>query len=46
MPNGQSFLFINKGHGIGGKDWYDMVIQFLNYPYKKVSPPNEGIIRI
>jgi len=46
MPNGQSFLFINRGHGVGGKDWYDMVIQFLNHPYKKVSPENEGIVRI
>ncbi|HWW41541.1 alpha/beta fold hydrolase, partial [Pedobacter sp.] len=46
MPNGQSFLFINRGHGVGGKDWNDMVIQFLNHPYKRVSPPNEGIIRI
>jgi len=46
MPNGQSFMFINRGHGVGSKDWYDMVLQFLNHPYKKVSPANEGIMRI
>jgi pimeloyl-ACP methyl ester carboxylesterase len=44
MPNGQSFLFMNRGHGIGGKDWNGMVQQFLNNPYKKVLPANVNII--
>lgn len=44
MPNGQSFLFINRGHGVGGKDWYNMVQQFLNDPYKKVPSPNANVV--
>jgi pimeloyl-ACP methyl ester carboxylesterase len=44
MPNGQSFLFINRGHGVGSKEWYDMVYQFLDNPYKKILPPNASII--
>jgi hypothetical protein len=44
MPNGQSFLFINRGHGVGSKEWYDMVYQFLDDPYKKILPPNASII--
>jgi len=46
MPNGQSFLFINRGHGVGGKDWYAMVQQFLNHPYEKVLPPNGNVVRL
>jgi pimeloyl-ACP methyl ester carboxylesterase len=44
MPNGQSFVFINRGHGVGSKDWYNMVSQFLNNPYKKVPSPNSAIV--
>lgn len=44
MPNGQSFVFINRGHGVGSKAWYDMVLQFLNAPYQKIVPPNTNII--
>lgn len=44
MPKGQSFLFVNRGHGVGGKDWYTMVRQFLAEPYQKVIPPNANII--
>lgn len=46
MPNGQSFLFINKGHGVGSKEWYEMVRQFLNEPYKKIITPNANIVRL
>jgi pimeloyl-ACP methyl ester carboxylesterase len=44
MPNGQCFLFINRGHGVGGKDWFDMTQQFLDNPYGKVEVKNGHII--
>lgn len=46
MPNGQSFLFINRGHGVGSKAWYTMVAQFLDDPFKKITPPDAGIIAL
>lgn len=40
MPNSQCFLFTNKGHGVGGKDWHAMTQEFLDNPYKKIVPGN------
>jgi pimeloyl-ACP methyl ester carboxylesterase len=44
MPNAQTFLFINKSHGIGGKEFYEMTKEFLDNPYQKIDPPNEKVI--
>ena len=44
MPNAQSFLFLNRGHGVGSKDWYKMMCEFLNDPYKKVQVTNADIV--
>ena len=44
MPNAQTFLFINRSHGVGGKDWFEMTQNFLNDPYQKVESNNTAII--
>jgi len=44
MPNGQRFLFINRAHGVYGKDWSGLVQQFLDNPYHTLASPNKNII--
>jgi pimeloyl-ACP methyl ester carboxylesterase len=44
MPNAQTFLFINRSHGVGGKDWDKMTQQFLDNPYQKIEAVNNGVI--
>ncbi|MES2777761.1 MAG: alpha/beta hydrolase [Bacteroidota bacterium] len=44
MPNAQSFLFINRGHGVGGTPFRQMIQAFLDNPHNKVASPNEKII--
>jgi hypothetical protein len=44
MPNGQCFLFINRSHGVSGKDWWSMTQQFIDNPYQKVESNNATII--
>jgi hypothetical protein len=46
LQNGQAFLFLNKGHGVGTKEWYGMVQQFLAAPYKPVTMPAIDVIRL
>ena len=43
MPNSQCFLFANKGHGVGGKDWHAMTQEFLDNPFKKIESGNSNI---
>lgn len=42
MPAAQSFLFLNRGHGVAGRTWFRMTRDFLNHPEQKlrVSDPN------
>jgi pimeloyl-ACP methyl ester carboxylesterase len=44
MPNTQRFLFINKSHGVGGKDMDEMVKQFLDHPYQKIESTNKDML--
>jgi len=44
MPNAQTFLFINRGHGVGGKTWNDMTQQFLDNPAQKIEPGSKAVI--
>jgi pimeloyl-ACP methyl ester carboxylesterase len=44
MPNAQCFLFINRSHGVGGKDFYEMTQNFLNAPYQKLESKNNEVI--
>jgi hypothetical protein len=44
MPNGQRFLFLNRSHGVYGRDWAGLVQQFLNNPYKKVTSENPAVV--
>ncbi|MES2277306.1 MAG: alpha/beta fold hydrolase [Bacteroidota bacterium] len=44
MPNGQRFLFLNRSHGIYGKDWSNLVQQFLNNPYKTATSGNPMVV--
>ena len=44
MPNAQCFLFTNRSHGVGGKEFHKMIQAFLDHPYNKVESPNEEII--
>lgn len=44
MPNSQCFLFINRGHGVSGKDFYEMTQQFIDEPYRKVIPQSKDVI--
>lgn len=43
MPNAQSFLFMNRTHGVGGKDFYEMTQAFLDDPYARLVPPNANV---
>ncbi|MVN90318.1 alpha/beta fold hydrolase [Mucilaginibacter sp. HME9299] len=44
MPHAQSFLFLKKGHGVGGSTWNVMMREFLNNPYKKVQVSNPDVV--
>ncbi len=44
MPNAQCFLFINRSHGIDGREFRQMRQAFLDHPYRKVESPNEQIL--
>ena len=44
MPNSQRFLFLNRSHGVGGKDWNSLMRQFLNNPYQKLVLENKAVI--
>src|SRR5215216_826358 len=44
MPNAQSFLFLNRSHGVGGKVWNQMTQQFLDSPFQKVVSDNKDVI--
>jgi pimeloyl-ACP methyl ester carboxylesterase len=44
MPNAQCFLFINRSHGVGGKEFHQMIQTFLDHPYQRIESPNEKII--
>lgn len=44
MPNAQCFEFINPGHGVGGKDFYEMTQAFLDNPYQRLTVENPLII--
>jgi pimeloyl-ACP methyl ester carboxylesterase len=45
LPNSQCFLFINRGHGVAGKDFYEMTQQFIDHPYKPLDPPGPLVKR-
>lgn len=44
MPNGQRFLFLNRSHGVYGKDWSGLVQQFLDNPYKIAISENPIVV--
>jgi hypothetical protein len=44
MPNAQTFLFINRSHGVGGKVWNQMTQQFLDNPFQKIVSDNKDVI--
>jgi hypothetical protein len=44
MPNSQCFIFPNRGHGVGGKDWYAITQEFIDNPFKKIVLSNSNII--
>jgi hypothetical protein len=44
LPNAQTFLFINRSHGVGGKTWNTMTQQFLDNPYQKIEPGNKDVL--
>jgi len=37
-------LFLNRSHGVYGKDWSNLVQQFLNNPYQKITSDNPAVI--
>jgi pimeloyl-ACP methyl ester carboxylesterase len=44
MPNSQVYLFLNRSHGVGGKDFHEMTQLFLDNPYQKIKINNKDII--
>jgi pimeloyl-ACP methyl ester carboxylesterase len=44
MPNSQRMLFINYSHGVGGEEWHNFMMQFLNNPWQKIQSDNKDII--
>jgi pimeloyl-ACP methyl ester carboxylesterase len=43
LPNSQRFLFLNRGHGVGGKDMDMLFTEFLDNPYRKIGSPNATV---
>jgi|SRR6218665_26464 len=43
LPNSQCFLFLNRGHGVGGKDFYLLTQQFIDHPYQKLNSPGDMV---
>lgn len=44
LPNTQCFLFKDRSHGVGGKDFYTMAQSFLSDPFKKIVPNNKNVV--
>jgi pimeloyl-ACP methyl ester carboxylesterase len=44
MPNAQTFLFINRGHGVGGRDFNAMAQKFLDNPFQKIDAPGPNVV--
>lgn len=44
MPNAQCFLFINRGHGVDGSFYRQMIQTFLDNPYNKIESTNEKVV--
>jgi pimeloyl-ACP methyl ester carboxylesterase len=44
MPNAQCFLFKKQFHGVGGRDFNEMIQAFINNPYKKIEVSSKNII--
>lgn len=45
LPNSQCFLFLNRGHGVSGKDFYQLTQDFINNPLKNLSSPNQLVLK-
>jgi hypothetical protein len=45
FPNGQHFVFENRSHGVGGKEFFEMTQQFLDNPLRPVLVENKMIKR-
>jgi pimeloyl-ACP methyl ester carboxylesterase len=43
LPNSQCFLFLNRSHGVGGKDFFQLSQQFIDHPYITLQEPNSLI---
>jgi pimeloyl-ACP methyl ester carboxylesterase len=44
MSYSQCFLFINHSHGVGSKDFHEMIQRFIDQPYQKIESNNKNII--
>lgn len=44
MPNSQRVLFLNRTHGVGGRDFYELIQQFLDNPHQKLHSANKDVI--
>jgi pimeloyl-ACP methyl ester carboxylesterase len=44
MPNSQRLLFINRFHGVVGRDVQPFLVQFLDHPYQKLLSDRKDII--
>jgi pimeloyl-ACP methyl ester carboxylesterase len=44
LPNSQCFLFLKRGHGVGGKDFSELTQQFINHPYDRLVSKNPHVI--
>jgi pimeloyl-ACP methyl ester carboxylesterase len=44
MPNCQSFLFLNRSHGVSGKEFFEMTQKFIDNPHRRIESNNTSII--
>jgi TAP-like protein len=44
MPNSQRFLFLNRSHGVAGKDMDDLMKAFLDNPHQEIVSKNKDVI--
>lgn len=44
MPNSQRLLFLHQSHGVGGREFQSLLVQFLDNPFQKLVSDSGEII--
>jgi len=44
LPNAQTFLFLDRSHGVGGKTFATLVEAFINNPYQRLESQDPRVV--